>query len=254
MKLQGHDDLRERRAGEAIRVLRKAGHKFGAFLLDLGCGPGYLSKKFLETGSHVIGTDISFTNLMTAKKVAGDCNFIQCDGAYLPFKDSVFSTIICNDVLEHTPYSNAYPLIRESGRVLGFDGKIYLSVMNRWEILEPHWLIPFFTWMPRSLWDFMFPILAKTSPRAKNFTPKFRYSENYFPYTRSMLKNLLKELDFHDITNFYATEKISDPNYIGSRFARFTVKVLKALKLTPIAFALAQRMSVLLFLCSRKSI
>lgn len=255
MKLQSYSDWRERRADEAIRVLRMSGHRFGMLLLDLGCGQGHLDKKFLEIGICVVGIDTSITYLQTAKKNAPGCNFIVCDGAHLPFKNFVFSTVICNDVLEHVSYSTAYSLIKEANRVLDASGKIYLSVMNRWEITEPHWLIPFFTWMPRFLWDRMFPVLVRLSPKANNTISNIRYSDHYFPYTNDMLKRLVREsqLEFDDYTNFYAREKIFDPDYIGSSFVRIVVKVLRSLKLTCIAVALAQKTSVLVCVCFKKS-
>ena len=83
---------------------------------------------------------------------------------------------------------------------------MYLSVMNRWEILEPHWLILFFTWMSRFRWDHMFPLLVRLGSKVENPSSSIRSSEHYFPYTKSMLKNLIKELELEsdDITSFYA--------------------------------------------------
>jgi len=57
--------------------------------------------------------------------------------------------------------------VTEAKRVTTYDGKVYLSAMNRWEILEPHWLIPFFTWTPRFMWDRFFPLAVRFSPIAK---------------------------------------------------------------------------------------
>lgn len=255
-EMQNHDDSRERRAQEAIAVLNISGHRFGKFLLDLGCGQGHLDNKFLRiTKSAVLGVDISFTRLQTAKINSPGCDFIVCDASWLPFKNSTFDTVISNDVLEHVSYSAAPIILKEVERVLDPRGKIYLSVMNRWEIMEPHWLIPFFTWMPRFLWDRMFPQLIRICSKANSANTNIRYTDHYFPYTKSMLTNLLTQskLKFRDFTSFYAQEKINDPEYIGSSYARAIVKLLRSVMLTSLAIAIASKLSVLVFVCYKSN-
>lgn len=246
-------DMRERRAYEAINALTQVGHKFEGFFLDLGCGQGHLANVFhAKTGCEIICTDISIDLLRDAMQNAPCCQLVQCDGGLLPFKDSVFTTIVSNDVLEHTTYENGQRLVKESGRVIAENGKIYLSAMNRWEILEPHYLLPFFTWMPRPLWNVMFPIMVRFSPQIKTGEiPKVRYSEYYFPYTRAMMIALLKDFDIIDKTDMYAQEKIGDPKYIGSNFTRFVVRSLQALGLSSLALRIAKRLSVLVFICGK---
>jgi ubiquinone/menaquinone biosynthesis C-methylase UbiE len=249
-------DVRERRAYEAINALGRSGHTLDGFMLDLGSGPGHLAKVFLsKTSCNVVCVDISYERVKIAKEHVPGCHFVQCDGGRLPFRDSIFRTIVCNDVLEHTPYSNGSYLVQELDRITTGDSKIYLSAMNRWEILEPHWLLPFFTWAPRSLWDATFTLLVRFSPKVRNGAapPRIRYSEHYFPYTRKMMTTLLKDFRTIDITDMYAREKINDPNYIGSRMARFAVKFLRGLGLSRFALAIANRLSVLVFICDKNS-
>jgi ubiquinone/menaquinone biosynthesis C-methylase UbiE len=249
-------DVRERRAHEAIHALRATGHSLDGSMLDLGCGQGHLAKVFLsKTSLNVVCVDISYNLIKIAKEHAPGCHFVQCDGGRLPFRDSIFRTIVCNDVLEHTPYNNGLRLVKELGRITTEDSKIYLSAMNRWEILEPHWLLPFFTWAPRSLWDTIFPLLVRFSPKVRRgaATPHIRYSEHYFPYMRKMMTTLLKDFRTTDITDMYAREKINDPDYIGSRMARFAVKVLRGLGLSRFALVIANRLSVLVFICDKNS-
>jgi len=52
-----------------------------------------------------------------------------------------------------------------------------------------------------------------------------------------------------DMTSLYAREKVSDPDYIGSKRTRAAVKFLRSLKLTPLALVLAKKVSVLVFVC-----
>jgi len=223
------------------------------FLLDIGCGLGQLEKIFYQKGSWPVGIDINYEYLKEAKKNASNCNFVLCDGIKMPFKEEAFDTIICNDVFEHISYTNANAVIPEAKRVLKNSGKFYVSVMNRWEIFEPHWLIPFFTWLPRSLWDSFFPLWMKLFGKSKLIKPGFRYSQNYFPYTKTMVQKLFRKFgfDYIDVTEFYAKEKINDIQYIGSRSTRRVVNILKKLKLNSLALFIATKLSVIVFLCHK---
>ena len=144
---------REQRAKEAITCLRLARHdpKSG-LLLDLGCGGGYLTNYFLKLGIEAVGVDVA-KGLRNAKKNAPSGSFINADGVNLPFKDGCLHTVILNDVLEHIPYNLAHPMLDEVRRTLKADGKLYISVTNRYELREPHTGIPFLTWLPRPCWD-----------------------------------------------------------------------------------------------------
>ena len=241
----------ERRAVEVITALEQNDHVLDELLLDLGCGQGHITQALLaKTSCKIICADISLNLLEVSRTNAPGCEFIQCDGGFLPFRDSVFKTIVSNDVLEHTPYENGVRLVTEARRVTTYNGKVYLSAMNRWEILEPHWLIPFFTWTPRFMWDRFFPLAVRFSPIAKKGPrPNIRYSQHYFPYTRKMMEDLLECSRFVDMTSLYAREKVSDPDYIGSKRTRAVVKFLRSLKLTPLALVLAKKVSVLVFVC-----
>jgi hypothetical protein len=66
------------------------------------------------------------------------------------------------------------------------------------------------------------------------------------------MEQLLKDFRSIDVTNLYAREKIMDPDYIGSKRTRLIVRVLRTLGLTGLALALANRMSVLVFVCDKK--
>jgi SAM-dependent methyltransferase len=251
-----HDTVRERRAYEAIRALEDNAHNLDGFLLDIGCGKGQLEKIFYEKGSIPVGVDISFEYLKEAKENSKGVDFVLYGGTQMPFKEDAFDTIICNDVLEHISYTDADRVMKEANRILNSKGKFYVSVMNRWEIFEPHWFIPFFTWLPRSLWNNFFPFWVKMFNKKRRVEPGFKYTDHYFPYTKKMAKTLFQKFSFNfiDITSFYAKEKIMDPQYIGSKSTRRIVKILHKLKLSSLALSIANRISVLVFICNKKNI
>jgi len=232
---------REQRAKEAITCLKLTGHspKLG-LLLDLGCGQGYLTRYFLKLGIEAIGLDVSRELIKVAKeKIVPSGSFILADGVKLPFTEECFNTIILNDVLEHVPYNLANSMVNEVKRTLKVSGKLYISVANRYQIREPHTLIPFLTWLPRPCWNSIYK-LTKKHPMP-----------NYYPYTIRKLKKLCWEtgLTYRNYTWFYAWNKISNIKHIGDPTLKKIAKTIKKLKLSKPAYLIAEKVSVILFIC-----
>lgn len=236
---------REIRAVQALGVLRLSGHVLSGCLLDLGCGRGWLTGKFAESGVFAVGVDKSLQLTRLAKNSVDGCEFLASEGTYLPFRNSVFKTVIINDVLEHLPYSDAIKLMAEAIRTMSKNGKIYVSVMNRWQIIEPHFLVPFMTWLPKQTWNIVH--------RLKTKNPSAKYTQCYFPYTKARLKLLMHQLHLEneDYTWFYASEKIRHPEQIGNPILRVLVKLFRVLKSNRRLMILAiERVSPLIFVCN----
>jgi len=234
---------RKQRAIEALACLKLAGHnlKLG-LLIDVGCGLGYLTRYFLDLGIKAVGVDISKENVKFAKKkIAPNGSFILANGVKLPFRDKCFTTVILNDVLEHVPYYLAHPMLNEVKRILKVDGKLYISVANRYQIREPHTLIPFLTWLPRPCWNPICRLIRK------------RQYRNYYPYTLGMLEKLCRKvgLIFNNYTWFYARNKTSNIEHIGDPTLRKLVEIIWKLKLSKLAYVIAEKVSVILFICKK---
>ena len=78
----------------------------GGKILDLGCGTGALLKeiKELNIAEQLFGIDISPNMLEIAKnKLGNDATLILGDSERLPFEDSSFDAIVCNDSFHHYP-------------------------------------------------------------------------------------------------------------------------------------------------------
>lgn len=75
-------------------------------ILDLGCGTGALLKeiKELNIAEQLFGIDISPNMLEIAKnKLGNDATLNLGDSERLPFEDSSFDAIVCNDSFHHYP-------------------------------------------------------------------------------------------------------------------------------------------------------
>jgi len=234
---------REQRAKEAITCLKLTGHNpKSGLLLDLGCGQGYLTRYFLKLGIEAVGVDISRKLIKNAKKNVPSGSFISADGIKLPFREESFNTTILNDVLEHVPYNLANPMLNEVERTLKVGDKLYISVENRYMVREGHSLIPFLTWFPRSCWNAIYKLFTK------------RPTYPYYPYTISRLEKLCRKanLIYENYTWFYAWNKVSNIENIGDPTLKMIAETIRKLKLSKLAYIIAEKVSVILFICEKQ--
>ena len=84
-------------------------------LLEVGSGGSYLKDRYFNSVENWVTSDYDIRAKVD----------IRCDGQSLPFKENLFDTILCIDVLEHVP--NPHQMIAELVRVLKPGGVLILS-------------------------------------------------------------------------------------------------------------------------------
>lgn len=94
--------------------------------------------------STIIGTDIDNKAINKANEMNkfNNCSFVVADGMNLPFDNDMFDIIICNHIYEHVPDDKS--LIKEINRVLKPNGICYFGGGHKYQIIEPHYRLPFF--------------------------------------------------------------------------------------------------------------
>ena len=230
-------DKRRKRVKEIERVFRMAGHKKSS-ILDVGSGNGAILNYYTKRGYKTVGLDVSEKLVKEASAKFPETKFIFYDGLNFPLEDASFDTVLLNDVLEHISYEDIEQVMAEIYRVLKQNGVVYISVMNRWQVIEPHLLVPFMTWFPKIAWYSI----------AKKLT-----GQDYlrvWPYTRTKLESLLERqhFSFTDLTHIYVLHKFQGINPIGSRMTSKMVRLLQKLRLISIAYYLALKVSILVYL------
>src|SRR5712691_12947947 len=90
-------------------------------ILDVGCGPGYVSAAAAERGAIPIGLDFSEEMIAIAKKKFPRIEFRQGDAQNLPFPDASFDRIVANFALLHL--ANPARACAEAARVLKSGGR-----------------------------------------------------------------------------------------------------------------------------------
>lgn len=118
-------------------------------LLEVGVGSGGISAYF---GSHTSARyDVDAVDVVDNRVVTDGYRFARVSGTQLPFEDGSFDVVISNHVIEHVGLHEAQRHhLLELKRVLALGGVGYLAVPNRWMLVEPHYRLPFLSWLPHS--------------------------------------------------------------------------------------------------------
>lgn len=122
--------------GTLQKALASAAPQASGRLLDVGCGDKPYESLFKPFVSAHVGVDFAptYNGSENEKKSRADKIY---DGDALPFEDGEFETVLCTQVLEHTPRPEA--LIAECARVMRPGGRLIVTVPFSFRIhSEPH--------------------------------------------------------------------------------------------------------------------
>ncbi len=145
-------DYRSRilKASKIVAQLRAAHSLEGAVVLDVGCGGGVIARELARavgpTGA-VFGVDV-----VDQRTAFEGFEFERISDTTLPFPDGRFDIVVSNHCIEHVgDRRDQLNHLMEVERVLRPDGVGYLAVPNRWTLVEPHFRLPFLSWLPRTV-------------------------------------------------------------------------------------------------------
>jgi SAM-dependent methyltransferase len=100
-------------------------------ILDVGCGPGYVSAAARERGAVSIGVDFSEEMIAIAKKMFSGIEFRHSDAQNLPFAESSFDRVVANFALLHL--ANPERAMAEAARVLKPAGRFAFTTWAKVE-------------------------------------------------------------------------------------------------------------------------
>lgn len=100
------------------------------YVLDVGSGQGYLTKKLANQKYNVTGIDISEANISKAKEWDSTSlvTYLRGDIQTLPFADETFDAVTCLDILEHV--DDPKRVLSEIQRVLKPNGFFFFHCYN----------------------------------------------------------------------------------------------------------------------------
>jgi SAM-dependent methyltransferase len=147
------EQSRRRKAAKIVAVLRHflgRDDLSGLQVLDVGCSAGFIADELRLTGAQVTGLDIDEPGLEKARSRFGEhVEFVLASGDTIPLPSKSMDIVVFNHIYEHVP--NPAAIIAEIRRVLRDDGVVYLGLGNRLGVMEPHYKLPFLSWLPKRL-------------------------------------------------------------------------------------------------------
>ena len=181
---------RRRKAAKILAVLRHfLGRQdfAGLTALDIGCSTGFIADELRRAGATVTGLDIDEPGLAQARARFGDgIEFLNAGGDAIPKPDGSVDLVVFNHIYEHVVDADA--VMAEIRRVLKPDGVVYLGLANRLGVVEPHYGLPFLSWLPKPLAH----RYVRASGRAPEYYETFR--------TRRGLRRMCAGLSVWDYT------------------------------------------------------
>jgi SAM-dependent methyltransferase len=143
----------------------------GLTAIDIGCSTGYTADTLRGAGCDVIGLDIDAPGLAHAASRFGDrASFLCADGSALPFADRSIDVVVFNHIYEHVVDADA--VLDEIRRVLRPDGVAYFGFGNRLGVIEPHYRLPFLSWLPRRAADRYVALTGRATEYYERFRTK----------------------------------------------------------------------------------
>lgn len=139
-----------------VRILsREWGKAARGTILDLGTGRGGLAVALAREGYPVVALDLRRNCCRLAKlrayRYGLDLPAVCARGEELPFRGESFTGVVCRDVLEHCECPGL--LLAEIHRVLRPGGSCFVTVINRWAWVDPHYHLFASSFLPGPLRD-----------------------------------------------------------------------------------------------------
>lgn len=213
---------RRKKAAKILAVLRHflgRDDLAGLTAADVGCSAGFIADELAGAGAaHVLGVDIDVPGLGAAHaRFGARVAFLCGDGSRLPLADGSVDVLVFNHIYEHVVDPDA--VIAELHRVLAADGVLYLGLANRLGVIEPHYKLPFLSYLPPALAD----RYVRASGRAEHYHERFR--------TRPGLRRMLRDFQVWDYTLpvLRTPERFASDDIVPGRVAAVPEPALRAL-------------------------
>ncbi len=109
----------------AAPLLDGAGVRAGTRVLDIACGPGYVTAAAAARGALAVGLDFAASVVEAAQRRHPNLEFRQGDAEALPFPDAGFDAVVCSFGVPHFPHPER--AVAEAFRVLKPGGRYALT-------------------------------------------------------------------------------------------------------------------------------
>ncbi|HII16643.1 TPA: class I SAM-dependent methyltransferase [Candidatus Woesearchaeota archaeon] len=138
------EDSRHQKAKKIISILKRLVNLKECDILDIGTGSGHIISDLAKLSRSASSIDIH-----DERMVKEGYDFRVVSDENIPYSDASFDVVISNHVIEHVLNQKLH--LMEIHRVLRKGGILYLATPNKFWITDPHYRLPFISWLPRRL-------------------------------------------------------------------------------------------------------
>jgi len=134
----------------------------------LGSSTGIIDSILANKFKSVVGIDTDKEAVLYARKTfkKNNLRFQVDDATSSKIKNNSFDVVVCTHVYEHVPDSRK--LFDEIYRVLKPSGVCYLAAINGLWPIEPHYKLPFLSWLPKGIANYYVRITGKVNEYKMN--------------------------------------------------------------------------------------
>jgi ubiquinone/menaquinone biosynthesis C-methylase UbiE len=125
----------------------------GLSVADVGCSAGFIADELAAAGAkETYGFDIDEPGLAKARERFGErVQFVCAPGEAMPLPDESLDVVVFNHIYEHVVDPES--VLRDIRRVLKPEGVVYLGLAQKFQLIEPHYRLPFLSWLPQKAAD-----------------------------------------------------------------------------------------------------
>ena len=156
------EDGRIKKANKTISVLQDYFNDISSFnLLDIGSSTGIMTNEYSKHFRDVTGVDLDTKAVQYSinKYKNHNLKFICSPIEEINIPDSFFDVITCSQIYEHVPSDKK--LMEDIFRLLKPGGVCYFAAGNRFKIIEPHYKLPFLSFLPKKVANVYIRIFTK---------------------------------------------------------------------------------------------
>ena len=152
-KLMGHNVFDEqgriKKGKKILKIISKSINKdlSKVRVLDYGCSTGIIDFVIAKKVSRLDGYDIDIAAVEFAKSYCKDLSNISFTTDQMYLSGNRYDVIICNQIYEHVEDQNQ--MVEDLNMYLETDGIVYFGATNKYIIIEPHYKLPFLSWLPK---------------------------------------------------------------------------------------------------------
>jgi 2-polyprenyl-3-methyl-5-hydroxy-6-metoxy-1,4-benzoquinol methylase len=183
------NEVRVKKANKTILILKdylKSTSKLT--LVDIGSSTGIMTNEYAKYFKTVIGVDLDEQAVIYANEKYGAENvrFISSPIEVVELPESSVDVVTCTQIYEHVPSETI--LLDSIYKLLKPGGICYFAASNRFKIIEPHYNLPFLSFLPKKV----------ANVYIKIFTTHDEYYENLLSLRN--LKILVSKFEVIDYT------------------------------------------------------